>query len=225
MGGQTQGRSTLLRCLATRKGCRLSRNPVHVRDVLPDDVPFLLTIWTDVSRRVHPERGHCERSSAPSPEAECADAVARVSADPDQRILVGLYDGRVVGAAHLARAPISPISTETAIHLSHLNVVEGYRRRGVGRALMEAAVTWAEETGIHYMMAAAHVASRDANRFMARLGLLQVAALRGAAVCALRAKLPVEPPAAARVGTRSARGVGQVLAARRSMRRAQAKPL
>jgi hypothetical protein len=90
---------------------------------------------------------------------------------------------------------------------------------------MEAAVTWAEETEIHYMLAAAHVASRDANRFMARLGLLQVAALRGAAICALRAKLPVEPPAAARVGTRSARGVGQVLAARRSMRRAQAKPL
>jgi hypothetical protein len=39
----------------------------------------------------------------------------------------------------------------------------------------------------------------------------------------LRAKMPVEPPAAARVGARSHRSVGQVLAQRRSQRRAQAK--
>jgi hypothetical protein len=47
--------------------------------------------------------------------------------------------------------------------------------------------------------------------------------MRAATVSALRAKMPVEPPAAARVGTRSHRNVGQVLAQRRSMRRAQGK--
>jgi hypothetical protein len=58
---------------------------------------------------------------------------------------------------------------------------------------------------------------------MARLGLSQVAVMRAATVSTLRAKMPVEPPAAARVGTRSHRSVGQVLAQRRSQRRAQAK--
>jgi hypothetical protein len=58
---------------------------------------------------------------------------------------------------------------------------------------------------------------------MARLGLGQVAVLRGATVAGLRAKLPVEPPAAARVGARSSRTVGQVIVQRRSLRRAQAR--
>jgi hypothetical protein len=58
---------------------------------------------------------------------------------------------------------------------------------------------------------------------MARLGLGQVAVVRGATVPALRAKLPVEPPAAARVGSRNHRSVGAVIAQRRSMRRSRAR--
>jgi hypothetical protein len=46
--------------------------------------------------------------------------------------------------------------------------------------------------------------------------------VRGATVSALRSKLPVEPPPAALVSTRHQRNVGQVLARRRSMRRARA---
>jgi hypothetical protein len=59
---------------------------------------------------------------------------------------------------------------------------------------------------------------------MARLGLGQMAVVRGASTAALRAKLPVETPAAARVGSRTHRSVGHVLAQRRSLRRAQRRP-
>ena len=44
-----------------------------------------------------------------------------------------------------------------------------------------------------------------------------------ATVPSLRSRLPVETPVAARVGSRSHRSVGQVLAQRRSLRRAQAR--
>jgi hypothetical protein len=87
---------------------------------------------------------------------------------------------------------------------------------------MEAAVAWAEEKETAHVLVAAAVGSRDANRFMARLGLGPIAVVRGATVTSLRAKMPVEPPAAARVGRRSSRTVGQVLAQRRSLRRSQA---
>ena len=129
----------------------------------------------------------------------------------------------VVGAVHLVRATLSPVHCESAVHVTHLHVLESHRRHGVGRTLMEAVVSWAEEKDTVHVIAAASSGSRDANRFMARLGLGQIAVLRGATVAALRAKLPVEPPAAARVGQRSHRSVGQVLAQRRSMRRAQAR--
>jgi len=199
-----------------RKGCPLSRHPAHVRDAAPEDAEALLAVWADFSRRTATDTGR-----PPAEEAACA--VARIAAEPDERLLVAVLDDEVVAAAHLIRARLSPIHCESAIHVSHLHVLPKYRRRGIGRMLIEAAVTWAEEKDTTHVLAAASVHSRDANRFMARLGLAQVAVVRAATVGALRAKLPVEPPPGAMVSSRNHRSVGQVIAARRSMRRAQSK--
>jgi GNAT superfamily N-acetyltransferase len=170
-----------------------------------------------------PERGTPEREGCAQQVNETSASVAAIAADPDQRLLVAVIEGQIVGAALLARAPLSPVHSECAIHVSHLHVLDEFRRHGVGHALMEATVTWAEEKDTSHVLAAASVGSRDANRFMARLGLGQIAVVRGAPVSTLRAKLPVEPPAAARVGARSHRSVGQVLVARRSLRRSQSR--
>ena len=190
---------------------------MQVRDATPDDAEELLAIWADFSRRSH--------ALAEQPGIETATAVARIVADPDERLIVGAVDGEVVGAAHLRRAPLSPIYTDTAIHVTHLHVLDGWRRRGVGHALMEAAVSWAEEKDTTHVIAAATATSRDANRFMARLGLGQIAVVRGATVAAMRSKMPVEAAACAQVTPRSSRTVSQVLAKRRSLRRSQARPL
>jgi GNAT superfamily N-acetyltransferase len=185
------------------------RCPAHVRDARPGDASALIEVWATLT------------AAGGASVTEAADAAARIATDPDQRLLVAVVDERVVAAVHLARAALSPIHTEQAVQLSHLHVLEGYRRHGVGRALLEAAVSWAEDGHIEHVLAAATVSDREANRFMTRLGLTQVAVLRGATVGALRAKLPVHPPVAAVVGHRSVRGVGQVLAQRRSLRRSQ----
>jgi len=191
----------------------LARNPVHVRDAVPQDAEALITIWADASRRAQPDREAEQR-------LEVVRAVARIAADADERLLVAVVVGEVVGAVHLRRTSVSPIYDDAAIHVMHLHVRHPWRRQGVGRALMEASVSWAEEKNTAHILAAASVASRDANRFMARLGLGQLAVVRGGPVGAVRAKLPVEP-AAARIGNRSHRNVAQVLAERRSLRRAR----
>jgi GNAT superfamily N-acetyltransferase len=197
------------------------RNPVHVREAGPADADGLVEVWSSASRM--PERGTPEREGCAQQVNETSASVAAIAADPDQRLLVAVIEGQIVGAALLARAPLSPVHSECAIHVSHLHVLDEFRRHGVGHALMEATVTWAEEKDTSHVLAAASVGSRDANRFMARLGLGQIAVVRGAPVSTLRAKLPVEPPAAARVGARSHRSVGQVLVARRSLRRSQSR--
>lgn len=194
----------------------MSRKPVQVRDALPEDAAALIEVWGDFRRSTS------DRTAGPA-EVEAANAVARIAADPDQRLLVGTIDDKVVGAAHLLRAGVSPIHAETAVHITHLHVLGGHRRNGLGKALIEEAVSWAEEKDTTHLLAAASVHSRDANRFMARLGLAQIAIVRGATVHALRAKLPVDPPAGAMVNSRNHRSVGQVLAQRRLQRRAQAK--
>ncbi len=186
-----------------------------VRDATPDDAVALLEIWSGLARA-------CGRESV-APVAEASAAVARCAAESDRRLVVAMLGDEIVGAAQFIRAPLSPIHAEMAVHVAHLQVREAWRRHGVGRALMEAAVCWAEEKDTVHVMAAASGASRDANRFMARLGLVQVAVVRAATVASLRTKMPVEPPAAARMGARSHRSVGQVLAQRRSQRRSQAR--
>lgn len=190
---------------------------MQVRDASPDDAEALLAVWDDFSKR------QLERFPHGPAVTEAAAAIARTAADPDERLLVGLLDNRIVGAVHLRRGTMSPIHQEPAIYASHLHVVEEYRRHGVGHALLEAATCWAEEKGIGHIISAVSAASRDANRFMARLGLAQFAIIRGATVSALRSKMPVEPPPAALVSSRNQRSVGQLIAQRRSMRRAQAK--
>lgn len=190
------------------------RCPVHVRDAEPGDVDELRELLAAVPTRAG------EEDSRP---AEAAAAVAAIALDPDQRLLVAEGGGQVVGVAYLVRAPLSPIQSGTAVHVLHLHVRDELRRHGIGRTLMEATLSWAEEKESSHVLVAAAVNSRDANRFMARLGLGQMAVMRAATVASLRAKMPVEPPAAARVGPRSHRSVGQVLAQRRSLRRAQTK--
>jgi GNAT superfamily N-acetyltransferase len=194
------------------------RSPVHIRDASPADADALVEVWGGIVGR------HGERDDVPLPRDEAVASLARIAADPDQRLLVAHLDDQVAGAVHLARAPLSPIHGDHAIFVMHLQVLEDFRRHGVGHALMEATVTWAEEKNTGHVVAAASVSSRDANRFMARLGLGQMAVVRGASTAALRAKLPVETPAAARVGSRTHRSVGHVLAQRRSLRRAQRRP-
>lgn len=192
------------------------RSPVHIRDASRADAAALLEVWSAGRTAGH--------EGAPPGLDEAAESVERIAADPEQRLVVGSIEDRVVGAVHLTRAPLTPIHSDTAIYVGHLQVIDGFRRHGVGRALIGAAVTWAEERNTPHVLAAAAVSSRDANRFMARLGFAQVAIVRGASVATLRAKLPVEPPAVARVGPRTHRSVGQVLVQRRSLRRSQARP-
>jgi hypothetical protein len=86
--------------------------------------------------------------------------------------------------------------------------------------LLEAAVSWAEAHDVRHLAATTSAHSRDANRFMARLGLARVAVIRGASVQALRARLPGEAPSLAGVAGRP-QHLGQLLAQRRSLRRAQ----
>jgi GNAT superfamily N-acetyltransferase len=186
---------------------------VLVRDATPEDAQLLRDVWA---------AGQDDRDTQ-TPLSDTRASLARIAADPDQRVLIAQIDEDAAGAVHLVRAPLSPLHNGSAVHVLHLHVLESFRRHGVGHALMEATVSWAEEKDSSHVLAAAAVGSRDANRFMARLGLAQLAVVRGATVGALRAKLPVEPPACARVGPRAHRSVGQVLAARRSMRRAQSR--
>lgn len=204
----------------------MARAVVGVRVARPADAGDLVDVWTEATSQedATPAEDGGEAAAEPRPEAyeEAAAAIARVDSDPDELLLVAEADGKVIGALHLRRGPISPIQLTQAIHISHLHVRPGHRRRGIASALLTAATSWAEDTKSAHLLATTPASSRDAHRFLARLGFCQVAVLRGVSVSALRARLTgatAVPLSASPVDGLRAAGAGRLVAARRRLRR------
>ncbi|WP_435741487.1 N-acetyltransferase family protein [Nocardioides sp. SYSU DS0663] len=184
----------------------MHRSLVTVRCAELTDVPLLAEMWSDSLRRVDRHEQVAE-----------LELIVKAATDsPEQRIVVAELDGRVAGAVFLRVTTLSPLNLEPTVQALSLHVLPEHRRHGVGRTLMEAAVGFAEELGVNHLATAATSGSRDANRFMARLSLGPQAVLRVANTHTVRAKLAAQRPAHERGG----RQLTQVLAARRSQRRA-----
>lgn len=186
----------------------MSRLAFHVRAVQMDDVEDLLELW----------QGQPGRAGHQDPAAEIQACVRKALASNRERILVAEHGGRVIGAVYLRLGPLMPLTSDQAVFSSLLSVREEFRHHGIARSLMEAAVSWAEENGSAHVLTIAS-GSRETNRFLARLGLAPVATVRYATTSSLRARLPVEVPTLARIAPGQRNNLGQVLAARRSMRR------
>lgn len=180
----------------------MSRFLVSLRDATLADIEHLAELWQPYLRRGSDEQLH-----------DLATAIEQLGDRPGERLVVAEYDGEFAGAVFLRTATYSPVNPEPVLQAHNAAVVVQHRKRGVGRALMECAVTWAEELGIAHVATATASGSREANRFMARLALGPQAVLRMAPTPAVRTKLSGRYP--------GGRQVTQVLAVRRSMRRAR----
>jgi len=183
----------------------MSRCALEIRDARPEDVAGLLHLWSHSGRN----------EATPRPLEEATTALAQIAADPDERLLVGLIEGEVVAALHLQRAPLSPLHTETAVHTSYLLVLPEHRRHGYARALLDAALSWAEEKDVSHITAITTSTSRESNRFLARLGLGTAATVRIASTAAVRRKLTPETIRS----PEARRQLGRVLAQRRTIQR------
>lgn len=178
------------------------------------DAPLLAELWGDAVRRADLQEQI----------ADLELVIKGASASAEQRLVVADYDGQLAGAVLLRVTTLTPINLEPVVQAVSPHVFPQFRRHGLGRALMDSAVAFAEEIGVGHVASAAHASSRDANRFMARLALGPHAMLRIAPTQAVRVKLTAQRPATA-AGASSGRHLTRVLAARRSMKRAQSPHL
>ena len=137
----------------------MTRSLVTLRTATPADAPDLADLWTDVVRRVGRE----------DQVGDLRQVISRVDASTDERVVVAEYDGEFAGAVHLQATTMSGLNLEPVVRALSPHVLPRFRRHGVGSALMDAAVSWAEELGVAHVATAAVSGSRDANRFMARI--------------------------------------------------------
>ncbi|GAB2447401.1 hypothetical protein GCM10027062_31380 [Nocardioides hungaricus] len=188
----------------------MTRSLVSLRAADPLDAAPLAELWTDVLRRT----GRADQV------ADVEAVLARVDGTPDERIVVAEYDGEFAGAVHLQATTMSALNREPIVRALSPHVLPRFRRHGIGSALMDTAVSWAEELGIGHVATAAVAGSRDGNRFMARIALGPYAVLRVATTHAVRSRLTSHRRPATSTGGRQ---LTQVLAARRSLRRSRAR--
>jgi ribosomal protein S18 acetylase RimI-like enzyme len=185
----------------------MSRTPVSLRQATLEDTVFLTDLWRDALRRADPQE-----------QATDLELIIKSCEDsPERRLVIAQYDAEPAGAVLLTVSTLSPLNLEPTVHMIAPFVAPGFRRRGIGHTLMDAAVTYAEELGIGHVLTAAAYSARSSNRFMARLALGPQAVLRVAATREVRTKLTAQLPA--KVRPAGARPMGQVLAVRRSLRR------
>ena len=181
-----------------------------LREAHVGDTAFLVGLW----------HAHLRQADIAEQAADVELIIKTAADSPEQRLLVAEYDGERAGAVFLKATTYGPLNLEPTVQVFAPQVDGCYQRRGVGHALMDAAVTFAEDLGIGHVASAAMSGSRDGNRFLARLGLGPQAIFRLAPTATVRGRLDAGRPTVAR-GRSTRSHLGQVLAARRSMRRSQ----
>lgn len=187
----------------------MTRPSVSVRDACPDDLPVLLLMWNELREHA----GRLERGMPQASEDGVLDRLRAIEQDPDSRALVAVVDGEVAGLAALTCSAYAPLFDQTAVHVHYLHVREGFRRRGVARALLCASVGFAEEVGAEHVITSVAPQLRDTQRFYARLGFAPVVVRRSVPVSILRRRLAGDPRSAI---------TDNVLVRRRNLRRVRA---
>ncbi|MFT3872100.1 MAG: GNAT family N-acetyltransferase [Nocardioides sp.] len=180
------------------------RAAVTVRDATPADVDRLVELWRDGLRKAEPA----------AQEADVRRIIDDVADDASSRIVVAAFDGEVGGAVLLKVGTVSPLNLEPVVQAISLQVFSHLRRHGLGGALIEAATSFAEERAVAFVGCGTLSPSREASRFLARLGFGPHAVLRLGSTAAVRARLESQR-ARPRAGGRQ---LAQVLASRRAQR-------
>ena len=135
----------------------------------------------------------------------------------------------------LTAAAYAPLFEQRAVHAHYLHVKDGFRRRGVGKALLAAAVTFADEVGAEHVITSVLPQMRETQRFYARLGFGPVVVRRSATVSVLRRRLaptgrrvgdgqPAGPPSLAAPGPGRRRPRRRLTAVRRDSRYCRQAP-
>lgn len=169
----------------------MSRVCVRVRPAECADVPGLV----DLTRALDPLAGSTGgRLPADDGVEHLTRRLAEMIDEGSRRLLVAVDDatGETVGLLVARPDDVGAIDLTPVLHVSHLIVAPRHRRRGVGRALLAAAVHLADELGVDRVLATAAAGSREGNRYLARLGFAPLVVHRMATTSTLRRSLGLD---------------------------------
>ena len=141
--------------------------PAEPRRAGPDDLDAVTDLWLEVAR--HHQGLDPYFALRPDARPEARRLLARELADPDAATFVAGAPPEGFCIVRIDRAP--PIHREIErAEITDLGVRPGARRRGHGRALVEAAAAWARGRGVARMEVRVAAANREGQAFWRALG-------------------------------------------------------
>lgn len=173
---------------------RVAQSGVDVRVAGPADLPVLLSLFRDLEPVQAALLRRGRTLVGPRDDDAAAAGFGCALADPARRVVLAALDGTPVGLGVFALVPTGPLVDAPCVRADPLVVARRARRRGVGRALMAAALQFAEEHGTSVLSISVRHADRDANRYFARLGFVPSATRRVAPTSTVRRALGVPGP-------------------------------
>ncbi|MEU7321461.1 GNAT family N-acetyltransferase [Streptomyces griseoviridis] len=135
---------------------------LDIRPVTPDDVPAVVAMLADDPLGA--------RRESPDDLTPYLAALERLSADPNQHLVVAVREGRVVGTLQLTIIP--GLSRRGAVRsiIEAVRVHADERGSGLGTRLMEWAVDESRRQGCQLVQLTSDASRTDAHRFYERLG-------------------------------------------------------
>jgi GNAT superfamily N-acetyltransferase len=108
----------------------------------------------------------------PSSPQQVEQRLATVLGDAKHLILAAVSEDRVVGWAHAYVCCL--LESDPYAELGGLVVDEGYRRKGVGRLLLQRVENWAREQGCRAVSARSNILRQGAHKFYAARGYIHI---------------------------------------------------
>jgi GNAT superfamily N-acetyltransferase len=134
---------------------------MEIRPIRPDEVRQALPLFAGYQRFYEVEQPDDERNLA---------FFSRFCEPSDEGLLLGCWDGDdLVGFANLYWFFSSTLAEDVAL-MNDLFVVEGARRGGIGRALIDAAADAARARGLHHLLWETAPGNATAQRVYDRTG-------------------------------------------------------
>jgi GNAT superfamily N-acetyltransferase len=159
---------------------------VRVRPATHDDIPALVQLLehADASSGLFSGRPLHDPTAS-----HLAERFAEI-VDSDLWLLVAADEaGGAVGMLAAKPDTVGAIDLTRVLHVTQILVDPAHRRRGIGRALLTAAVHLADEQGVEHVLSTAAAGSREGNRYLARIGFAPLVVHRIASTSTLRRSL------------------------------------
>ena len=162
---------------------------MRVRPAVGDDIGALVTLAESVKVTGAMFPG---RLSGPERSERLAHRFAALIDSPRRTVLVAIDEAdQLTGLVVVLEDERAAMDPTPVLQVGQLVVASGAQHDAIGRSLLAAVVRMADEREIDHVMASTIYQSRDANRYLARLGFAPVAIRRIATTTVLRRTLGV----------------------------------